>query len=128
VCSFLKSRVQFLVKCVLFGEAKGRQAYRTRISHLSKGRRAYRMHVSHLIKGRHALWRRVTLLINMHKKPYRLFSTGMLLEAARGVPIGMKVRSTAWSTNVFVPTVTQRPDARSTAWSTSFLKSLNYLD
>jgi hypothetical protein len=37
VCSFLKSCVQFLVKCVLSGEAKGRHTYRTHVSHLSKG-------------------------------------------------------------------------------------------
>jgi hypothetical protein len=68
VCSFLKSRVQFLVKCVLSGEAKGRHAYRTCVSHLSKGRYAYRMRISHLIKERRALWRRISLLLNMHKK------------------------------------------------------------
>jgi hypothetical protein len=67
-CSFLKSCVQFLVKCVLSGEAKGRHAYRTHISHLSKGRRAYRTRISHLIKGRRALWRRVSLLLNMHTR------------------------------------------------------------
>jgi hypothetical protein len=68
VCSFLKSCVQFLVKCVLSGEAKGRHAYRTRVSHLSKGRLAYRMRVSHLIKGRYTLLRCVCLLLNMHTK------------------------------------------------------------
>jgi hypothetical protein len=66
VCSFLKSCVQFLVKCVLFGEAKGRQTYRTCVSHLSKGRHAYRTRVSHLIKERHTLWRHVSLILNMH--------------------------------------------------------------
>jgi hypothetical protein len=67
---FLKC-VQFPeVLCSISGEvcAKGRHAYRTRISHLSKGRRTYRMRVSHLIKERHALWRRISLLLNMHKK------------------------------------------------------------
>jgi hypothetical protein len=68
VCSFLKSCVQFLVKCVLSIEAKGRHAYRTRVSHLSKGRRAYRTRVLHLSKGRNTLWRRVSLLLNMHTK------------------------------------------------------------
>jgi hypothetical protein len=60
--------IQFLVKCVLSGEAKGRHAYGTRVSHLSKGRRAYRTCVSHLSKGRRMLWRHVSLLLNMHKK------------------------------------------------------------
>jgi hypothetical protein len=31
-------------------------------------RHTYIMCVSHLSKGRHALWRRVSLLLNMHKK------------------------------------------------------------
>jgi hypothetical protein len=63
-------------------------------------------------------------LLNMHKKrkPYRLFSTGMLLAPARGMPVGTD------TPNVFVPMVTQRPGARSIVWSTSCLKSLNYLD
>jgi hypothetical protein len=65
---FLKSCIQFLVKCVISSEAKGRHVYRTCVSHLSKGRRAYRTGVSHLSKGRCALWRRVSLLLNMHKK------------------------------------------------------------
>jgi hypothetical protein len=65
VYSFLKYSVLFLVMCVLSGEAKGRHAYRTRVSHLSEGRRAYIMRVSHLSKGRHALWRRVSLLLNV---------------------------------------------------------------
>jgi hypothetical protein len=68
VCSFLKSCVQFLMKYVLSGEAKGRHAYRTHVSHLSKGRHVYRTCVSHLIKGRRALWRCVSLLLNMLKK------------------------------------------------------------
>jgi hypothetical protein len=76
VCSFLKSCVQFLMKCVLSDKAKGRHAYRTRVSHLSKGRRAYRTHVSHLIKGRHALWRHVSLLLNMHKKALQIILHG----------------------------------------------------
>jgi hypothetical protein len=66
MCSFLKSCVQFLVKCVLSGEAKGRHAYRTRVSLLSKGRCAFRTRVLHLSKGRRTLWRRVSLLLNMH--------------------------------------------------------------
>jgi hypothetical protein len=33
------------VKCVLSGKAKGRHAYRMRVSHLSKERRAYRTHI-----------------------------------------------------------------------------------
>jgi hypothetical protein len=123
VCSFLKSCVQFLVKCVLSGEAKGRHAYKTLISHLSKGRHAYRMCVSHLSKGRCALWRRVSLLLNMYKKrkPYRLFSTGMLLAPERRVPVGTD------TPNVFVPMVTQWPGARSTTWSTTCLKSLKQM-
>jgi hypothetical protein len=68
VCSFLKSCVQFLVKCVLSDEAKGRHSYRMRVSHHSKRRCAYKMCVSHLSKGRHALWRCISLLLNMHKK------------------------------------------------------------
>jgi hypothetical protein len=51
---FLKC-VQFSeVLCSVFAEAKERRAYIT--------------HVSHLSKGRHVLWRRVSLLLNMHKK------------------------------------------------------------
>jgi hypothetical protein len=119
VCSFLKSCDQFLVKCVLSGEAKGRHTYRTCVAHLSKGRHTYRMRVSLISKGRCALLRCVSLLLNMHKKrkPYRLFSMGMLLVPARRVPTGMD------TPNVCVPTVTQWPDARSTTWSTSCLKS-----
>jgi hypothetical protein len=62
---FLKC-VQFPeVLCSFSGEAKGRCAYRTRVSHLSKGRHAYRMCVSHLSKGRGVLWRCVSPLLNM---------------------------------------------------------------
>jgi hypothetical protein len=65
---FLKC-VQFPeVLCSVSSEAKGRCAYRTRVSHLSKGRRAYIMSVSHLSKGRRVLWRCVSLLLNIHKK------------------------------------------------------------
>jgi hypothetical protein len=62
VCSFLKSCVQFLVKCVQFPKVL------CSVSGEAKGRRAYRTHVSHLSKGRHTLWRRVSLLLNIHKK------------------------------------------------------------
>jgi hypothetical protein len=55
-------KIWLFLKCVQFpkalcpvsGEAKGRHAYRTRISHLTKGRRT--------------LSRRVSLLLNMHTK------------------------------------------------------------
>jgi hypothetical protein len=108
VCSFLKSCVQFLVKCVLSGEAKGRHAYITCVSHLSKGRRAYRMRVSHLSKGRCVLWRCAPLLLNMHKKK----------KACKSVSMGM----------LLAPTHSVRAGARSTAWSTSCLKSSKHID
>jgi hypothetical protein len=76
---FLKC-VQFpKVLCSVSGEAKGRHAYRTHISHPSKGRRM--------------LWRRVSLLLNMRKKKkaYRLASTGMLLAPTHSVPVGMRM-------------------------------------
>jgi hypothetical protein len=57
------------------------------------------------------------LIWTKKRKPYRLFSTRMLLAAARGVPVGTD------TTNIFVPMVTLRPNARSTMWSTSYLKS-----
>jgi hypothetical protein len=55
------------------------------------------------------------------RKPYRLFSKGMVLAPAPGVPIGSD------TPNVFVTTVTQRPGARSTTWSTNCLKSLKQM-
>jgi hypothetical protein len=65
---FLKC-VQFPeVLCLVSGEAIGRCAYGTRVSHLSEGRRACRTRDSHLSKGRRTLWRHVSLLLNMHKK------------------------------------------------------------
>jgi hypothetical protein len=98
VCSFLKSCVQFLVKCVLFGEAKVRDTYRMHVSHLSKGRRAYKMRISHLSEGRHVLWRRVSLLLNICTKKKKALHI-----------------------------ILQRLDAKSTAWSTSCLKSSNQM-
>jgi hypothetical protein len=61
------------------------------------------------------------LICTQKRKPYRLFSKGMVLAPARGVAVGSD------TPNVFVPTVTQRPGARSSMWSTSCLKSLKQM-
>jgi hypothetical protein len=110
ICLFLKC-VQFPeVLCLVSGEAKGRRAYRMRVSHLSKGGRTF--------------WRRVSILLNVHKKKkaYRLFSTGIHHAPARGMLV------CTHTPNLFVPTGTQRPDTRSTAWSTTYLKSSKHID
>jgi hypothetical protein len=99
ICLFLKC-VQFpKVLCSVSGEAKGRRAYITHVSHLSKGGVCCR-----------------------GTSPYRLFSTGILLALAHGVPVGMN------TPNVFAPTGTQQPGARRTTWCTSYLKSLKHID
>jgi hypothetical protein len=55
-------KIWLFLKCVQFSEVL------CSVSAEAKERRAYITHVSHLSKGRHVLWRRVSLLLNMHKK------------------------------------------------------------
>jgi hypothetical protein len=64
----------------------------------------------------------VSLLIKNYKKINRLFSMGMLLAPAHGVPVGTN------TPNIFAPMGTLRPDAKSTAWSTSCPKYLKHID
>jgi hypothetical protein len=111
-------KIWLFLKCVQFSEVL------CSVSAEAKERRTYITHVSHLSKGRHVLWRRVSLLLNMHKKnkAYRLFSMGMLLVPTRIVLVGTHMP------NIFAPTGTQRPDARSITWNTSCLKSLKHID
>jgi hypothetical protein len=55
-------KIWLFLKCVQFPKVL------CSVSGEAKGRRTYRMDVLHLSKWRHTLWRRVALLLNMHKK------------------------------------------------------------